>query len=139
MGFTVAVLKITNELDRLRERRGEIPVERVRTAELPALADTGSYMVSLPAETIRELGLPLTGSQPVLTAGGTVMIRSFSNAHLEMFDRHMTMDVLEGLPGTPALIAVTLMELFDLIVDPRTQRILPRDSREWGIRQYLAS
>ncbi len=139
MGFTISTLKISNELDRIRSLRGELEDTRIRTVEIAALADTGSYMVSLPPEVIRELGLPQAGTLPALTAAGRIELRSFSMAHLELFGRRMTVEVLEGQPETPALIGVTIMELFDLIVDPRTRRLLPRDATDWAIGMLLAS
>ena len=95
--------------------------EPEKSLEVEAVIDTGATMVVLPKDIVEELGLRKMryGSNKVETKPiyGVVTI--------ELKGRSANLDVLVEEKGSQPLIGQVLLELLDLIVEPKTRKLIP--------------
>ena len=110
-------------------------VERVRitnifhpekSVEVDALIDTGATMVVLPQDIVDKLGLRKVREVKVRYANNKVEIKPVYRAVIiEIFGREGTFDVIGEEEGSQPLIGQVVLEVLDLIVDPKTRKLIP--------------
>jgi len=130
MGRTKAILKVRNFGDMQKAAEGLILATAVRTVEIEALVDTGATYVSLPKSEIEKLGLPFHRNIRIVTANGPASRRLFTGAQIELNGREFLTEVMENGQGTPALVGYLLLEALDLVVDPKSQQVIPNPAHE---------
>ncbi len=119
MGKVVTRIKLTNFVDLERARLGELPPDRVRTAEVDALVDTGATMLVLPAQVVRQLGLRELDRRRVRYANGSVgVVPVVTGLQVEILGRWTGCDALVEAEGTTPLLGQIPLEALDLVVDP---------------------
>ena len=124
MGRVIMKVRLTNDADAENCRRGMIPSEEVREAEIEALVDTGATMLVLPGSVVATLGLPERGRRKVRYADGRVAeVGWVGGIRLEILGREMTCDALVEPHAGLALIGQLQLEELDLIVDPKSREL----------------
>ena len=123
MGRVMEKIRISNVLDVMHAERGDIPADQVRRTEIDALVDTGATSLVLPEALVAKLGLEIRGHNVVRYADGRADTVPRVTVHLEILGRPMTCDALVVPGRETALIGQIPLELLDLRVDPRNQRI----------------
>ncbi len=138
MGRTMARLTVENIFDVQKAAEGGISPDQVRRVEVDAIVDTGASLVSLPRSEMAKLGLLFNRSVPVRTANGSVTRRTFMGARIILNGRDFEMEVMENDDQTPPLIGVLILEALDLVVDPKTQKLIgnPAHDGQWVLDLY---
>ena len=117
-----------------RSKMGKV-IERVKiinvfepskSTEIDALIDTGATMVVLPQDIVRELELRKVRDVKVRYANNKVEMKPVYRAVvIEIFGREGTFDVICEEEGSQPLIGQMVLEVLDLVVDPRTKKLMP--------------
>lgn len=116
---------IENLDDHLDARRGTLPAERVRRAEVTdALVDSGATMLLLPTRMVKELGLKPLRTQPARTANGIVQMQLHRAVRLSVQGRDCVMDVGEVSDDLPVIIGQLPLEAMDWHIDMRGHRLI---------------
>jgi len=124
VGTIVVQLTIANHRDQGHAAAGFIPADQVRTVTLDGvIVDTGATTLSLPANVIARLGLPLRREVATLTAIGPSTARLYQDAAITLLGREGTFDVLELPAGMDALLGFVPMEVLGLEPDLHNQRL----------------
>lgn len=114
MGKVVERVKITNLLD------------PSRSLEVDAIIDTGATMLVLPQELVDKLGLKKMREVKVRYANNKTETKAvYGVATVEIQGRAGEFNVLAESEGFQPLIGQIILEQLDLIVDPRSKRVVP--------------
>jgi len=118
------LVKLTNSMDEMLWRRGQLASDQVRRYEADAMVDTGAIRTVIPPHVLQALGLEIRGQRVAEYADG----------------RHDTVGVTEPLVveilgrdtldealvlGDEVLIGQTVLEKLDLLADCTRQRVVP--------------
>jgi clan AA aspartic protease len=124
MGEIRVKVRITNSMDEMRLRRGEIPEAAVRTYEADALVDTGAVRSVIPAHVQEKLGILERGQRVAEYADGR--LDTVGVTEPVIFDV-MGRDTLEEalVLGDEVLIGQTVLEKLDLLADCANRRLIP--------------
>jgi clan AA aspartic protease len=123
MGRVVARIKLTNYGDQIVRERG-LTRDRPRSLEVEALVDTGATELALKPSVIKALGLEPLQTARVSTATGPAKIRRYGAVRLELMNRWVICDVAEVPERVPNLLGQVPLEVLDLVVDSRGQRLI---------------
>jgi len=129
MGKVIEKVRVTNYND------------PAKSTEVDAVIDTGATMVVLPQDIVDGLGLKKIRETKVRYANNKLESRSiYGVATIELKGRSANLDVLAEVAGSQPLIGQVLLELLDLVVDPRTRTVMvnPR-SPEMPMVEILAT
>ena len=113
MGVTKVKLTIKNPLN------GEDGVEE------EFLVDSGAHYTVLPASTVKKLGLKKSYTQEFVLADGRVIKRDLGSAFISFEGRQLAIPVVLGKKGDSALLGITTLESFGLMLDPFKRKIYP--------------
>jgi len=130
MGRTLEKIIVRNFGDVLKFEEGIIPEENIRAVEIDAVVDTGATYVCISREEIEKLGLLYHDSISIKTANGRAKRRTFKGAEVELNGRSFVMEVMENDDDTQALIGYLLLEALDLVVDPKSQEVIPNPAHD---------
>jgi len=99
---------------------------QTKTMEVEAVIDTGATMLVLPKNLVDELALRKIRDAKVKYANNQVQIKPvYSAVTLELKGRIGTFDVLAEAEGSQPLVGQVVLEVLDLVVDPRTRTVTP--------------
>jgi len=126
MGRTIASVTVTNIFD---------AKEKIK---INAVADTGAAYLCLQPEVIEKMKLKCVGERNVQTANGGATRRLFGPCEIIVLGRDTRMDVMENDSETPALLGYLILEALDLIVDSKSQKVIPNPASdgEWLVDMY---
>ena len=97
-----------------------------KSIEIEALVDTGATMMVLPEDMVRELGLKKVREVKARYANNKVEMKPVYRAVIvEILGREGTFDVIGEEEGAQPLIGQVVLEVLDLVVDPRTRKLIP--------------
>ena len=114
MGKVIEKVKLTNLFD------------TARSVEVEAVIDTGATMMVLPQDTVDELGLRKIRDVKVKYANGKTELKSvYGVVTVEIKGRTGNFDVLAESEGSQPLVGQVVLEILDLVVDPRTRKLMP--------------
>ena len=100
--------------------------EPEKSVEVEAVIDTGATMVVLPKDIVEELGLGKMREVKVRYANNKVETKPiYGVVNIELKGRSANLDVLVEEKGSQPLIGQVLSELLDLIVEPKTRKLIP--------------
>ena len=117
-------IKLTHSTDHDLAERGLLEPDKVRSAEVEALVDTGATMLTLPADLVERLGFPVMRVRKARLANGEVVdVPYVGNVRFEVLGRDMTCDALVMPTGSTPLIGQMQLEGLDLIVDPKNREV----------------
>jgi len=130
MGRVMVTIKVENLADVVRAAKGEIPEGQVHRLEFEARVDTGATLLCLPKSKINELGLSLLDKRRTTTANGVVEREIFQAVSLTLLGRTCSIDVMELPEDAPPLVGYIALENLDLVVDPKSQSVMPNPAHE---------
>jgi clan AA aspartic protease len=100
-------------------------IEKSKTVDIDAVIDTGATMVVLPQEIIEKLGLKKIRDVKVKYANNKIEKKSiYGVVTIEIKGRIGNFDVSAEEKGSQPLIGQVVLEVLDLIVDPRTKTLI---------------
>lgn len=124
MGKVLVKATIQNLGDLYAAQQGNLKPDKVRKLEIDkALVDTGATFLSLPKNTIKQLGLKKFRTRKARTAAGEMVTGIYEAVRLTIDGRDCTVDVAEVKGNTP-LIGQIPLEALDFVVDPVGRRLL---------------
>lgn len=114
MGKVIEKVKFTSLLD------------QTKSIEIEAVIDTGATMVVLPQNVVEKLGLKKIRETKVRYANNKTELKSiYGVVTIEIKGRTGNFDVLAEAEGSQPLIGQVVLEILDLVVDPRTRTLAP--------------
>lgn len=127
VGKVVVDFELTNAGDEEMVRRKQMKPDAVRRIRVQgAIVDTGSTVLSIPEELIKQLGLSVLRQAWSIYADGRREPRNvYGNATIHLMGRTDTVTVLAGHKGQPPLLGQIPLEGLDLHVDCKHQRLIP--------------
>ena len=124
MGVVRIKVKLTNAIDEALVSRGLLNSNLLRVYETEALVDTGAVRTVLPKSVVQHLGLRIRGQQIAQYANGSEESVGLTEpVIIELEGRETTEATL--VTGDTVLIGQTVLETLDLLVDCRSQRLIP--------------
>ena len=124
MGEVKVKLKLTNQTDEVLAHKQKIAPDEVRSLELEGGVDTGAVSLSLPSPVAETLGLERLGKYVAQYADGRMEEVDVTEAvTVEIMGRTTRESAM--VLGDEVLIGQTIMEITDLLVDCRDQRLMP--------------
>lgn len=133
MGKVTVDLTITNHIDQILAERGFIDADQVRSMTLTdVLVDTGASRLCLPADVVRQLGLPLQSEVDARIAVGVQSLRVFKEVDLAVCGRKGTFNCVELPEGESPLLGLIPLEDLGLQPDLQNQQIkvLPQTGKD---------
>jgi clan AA aspartic protease len=125
MGRVLTEATIENSGDLWAVRNGLKTPDLVRRVSvIDALVDTGATTLALPTRVITELGLYKLGEKRSRSSLGTGTVSMYEAVRLTIQGRDATVDVMEVPDDVPVLIGQIPLEMMDLVVDLRGQRLI---------------
>lgn len=114
MGKVIEKIKVMNLL------------EPTKSVEIEAVIDTDATMVVLPQNIVDALGLKKIRETKVRYANNKTELKSiYGVVTIEIKGRTGNFDVLAESEGSQPLIGQVVLEILDLVVDPRTRTLMP--------------
>src|SRR6266480_3988615 len=124
MGKVIVKIKVTNYSDMVLQRL-KLTKRKVRQMEVEALVDTGATRLYLKPSVIKGLGLTRTGTVRSQTTNGSAIRYKYEPVELELMERRESFDVIEIPENVPNLLGQVPLEVLDLVVDTKRQRLIP--------------
>ena len=125
MGEVKVSVHVENAYDREFADRGLWNPDRVKTAIVEMVVDTGSTLPVLPEHIVAQLGLRRLYQTPAKLADGTVRnVWIASGAQFRFLSRICIVDCVVGPSEMPALLGQIPLEEMDLLVDCRQQTLI---------------
>ena len=124
MGKVVVKLKLTNLFDIALSTR-QVTKARPRQVEVPALLDTGATRLYLKPSVIKKLGLQRVDAVRSRTTNGEAIRFKYEPVQLELLGRKENFDVIEIPETVPNLLGQVPLEVLDLVVDSKRQKLIP--------------
>lgn len=111
MGITTVKLTVRN------------PMHPAKKITENFLVDTGAHYTILPQDAVKKLGLRPSFKQEFALADGKVISRNIGSALITYDGKEMAAPVVLGEKGDDAILGVTTLESFGLMVDPFNRKI----------------
>jgi len=124
MGEVRTKVKLSNSYDESRRQRGEITKDEVRRYEADALVDTVAVSPVIPANVVKMLGLLSRGQRVAEYADGRKDIVEITEPIIFNIIGRETEEGAMVL-GDEVIIGQTILEVLDLQVDCRNQKLIP--------------
>lgn len=112
MGITTVTLTIKNPFQ---------PAKKEVKAEF--LVDTGAHYTVVPYRMVKNLDLKPSFQQKFSLADGRIMKRTIGSALVQFEKKELPVPVVLGQKGDSALLGVTTLEAFGLMIDPFRREI----------------
>lgn len=103
------------------------PRTGVRSAEIPALADTGATLTVVPGAILQELGIQKLRKISLVLADGRRAERDVGDAAVAVNGESVPCRIIFGESGDATLLGLTVLEQLGLAVDPVQRRLVPTD------------
>jgi clan AA aspartic protease len=127
MGEVKVEVELENALDRERCLLGEIAEERIRSARIRTLVDSGAVLLVLPQDLVEALGLREVGKAIVTYADERREERPLAGiVTVRVGNRTTSLNCVVGPPGSEPLLGQVALETMDLLVDCTQQKLTPR-------------
>lgn len=124
MGEVKAKVKLTNALDEMLMRRGQLNAGEVRVYEAEGVVDTGAVLTVLPIHIVQHLGLAIRGQRIAEYADGRKEALGITEPVIIEWEGRDTLEEVLVL-GAEILIGQTVLEKLDLLVDCANHRLVP--------------
>ena len=130
MGRFAAEFEVANNEDVIDARNGVLLPEKIRSARLRGVVDTGASNLVLPASVVSALGLP--GGRPTVVQyadNRTAVRQVVQNVEVRLLDRSSIFYAIVEPDCPEPLIGAIVLEVLDLVVNSKTHQLEPRDPR----------
>ena len=129
MGRFAVELEVSNYKDLVKVEEGSLEATDVRRKIIRGVVDPGATLLVLPLALANELGLPIMKQRIKLRyADGRRSIRQEAHAvYVRLEGREGIFTAIVEPKRDTVLIGAIVLEQFDLLVDCRKGRVLPRD------------
>lgn len=138
MGLVYAEIELTSVDDLVLHRRGFLPEDKIKRMTINALVDTGAYMLVISDHIRQQLDLPFIEEQ-VFRLADEKEVRGQVVGPVEVrFENRSTTVravVLEGV--VEPLLGSIPMEVLDVIVEPKQQRLVVNPESPFIATKYL--
>jgi len=124
MGKVVVKIKLTNLFD-LAVYTRHVSKTKPRKVEVDALADTGAIRLYLKPSVIKKLGLQRVDAVRSRTTNGEAIRFKYESVQPELMGRRENFDVIEIPESVPNLLGQVPLEVLDLVVDTKRQKLIP--------------
>ena len=124
VGKVIVRVKLTNLKDTFLKQAG-VRRGKPRAVEVDALVDTGATRLYLKPSVIKRLGLARTDTVPSQSTNGEALRHKCEPVELELMGRRENFDVIEVPESVPNLLGQVPLEVLDLVVDAKGQRLIP--------------
>jgi len=111
MGMTSVKLTIKN------------PFDMTKSVESEFLVDSGAHYTVIPFAVVKELSLKPSYVQEFSLADGKIIKRSIGGAMVKFENKELPVPVVLGMKDDTALLGVTTLESFGLMLDPFKRRL----------------
>lgn len=123
-------IELTNYGDLVLARRGDLLPGKVRRCTLRGVVDSGAAELVLPEAVAKQLGAPLKGKVKVRYADQRHALRDkVEGIHVTLQGRDGVYDAIVEPKHRTVLIGAFVLENLDFLVDPKNERLVPRDPR----------
>jgi clan AA aspartic protease len=113
MGATTVTLTLRN------------PDDPTKTATGQFLVDSGAHYTVIPQQMVKRLALKPAFNQKFSLADGRIVTRAIGSAVVTLEGRELPAPVVLGQKDDSALLGVTTLETFGLMLDPFRRNIYP--------------
>ncbi|HWY85586.1 MAG TPA: aspartyl protease family protein [Gemmataceae bacterium] len=128
MGIFSVEFQVANYGDLVLAERGQLAADQVRRKTISGIVDSGAVRLVLPEALAKELGLTLGDKINVRYADGRrVQRRQAKGVHVEIMGRQGAFTAIIEPKRETALVGALVLEDFDLLVDCKHQRLMPRN------------
>jgi predicted aspartyl protease len=124
MGKVIVKVKLTRLKDLFLKDAGARRT-RPRQVEVEALVDTDAKRLYLKPSVIAKLGLQRVDAVRSRTTNGEAIRFKYEPVQLELMGRKENFDVIEVPESVPNLLGQVPLEVLDLVVDSKGQKLIP--------------
>ena len=125
MGLSYAEVEIANYDDIAAARRGTIRPDEVRRMKVNCLADSGALMLAINEDISTQLGLVKIEERLAELADGSILSFPVVSPVELRFGNRKTVVYAMVLPkNAEPLLGAIPMEDMDLVIEPKTQRVI---------------
>ncbi len=124
MGKVMVKIKLTNLKD-LFLKQANVRKAVPRAIEVESLVDTGATRLYLKPSVIRKLDLQRVDAVRSQTTNGEAIPFKYEPVQLELMGRKENFDVIEVPETVPNLLGQVPLEVLDLVVDSKRQKLIP--------------
>ena len=124
MGKVIVKIKLTNLKDIFLKSAGARRAGP-RVIEVESLVDTGATRLYLKPSVIKKLGLLRVDAVRSQTTNGEAIRFKYEPVQLELMGRKENFDVIEVPESVPNLLGQVPLEVLDLVVDSKRQKLIP--------------
>ena len=124
MGKVIVKIKLTNLKDIFLKSAGARRAGP-RVIEVESLVDTGATRLYLKPSVIKKLGLLRVDAVRSQTTNGEAIRFKYEPVQLELMGRKENFDVIELPESVPNLLGQVPLEVLDLVVDSKRQKLIP--------------
>jgi clan AA aspartic protease len=137
MRKVIVKLKLTSLKDLFLKQAGARR-GRPRQLEVEALVDTGATRLYLKPSVIAKLGLERVDAVRSRTTNGEAIRFEYEPVQVELMGRKENVDVIEVPETVPNLLGQVPLEILDLVVDSKGQKLIPNPAhgREQMTEEY---
>jgi len=130
MGRFAVEVDLGNNADLILVQLGMLPAEKVRRVTVPGVVDTGATLMILPESVVQQLGLSPAGTIDVRYADERTATRAaVGNIAVKLCGREKVVDGWVEPDRKDVLIGAVALEVLDLLIDCKNQRLVPRDPK----------
>ncbi len=123
-------IELANYSDMILAREGIITPEKVRRCKLSGVVDSGAAELVLPETVAKQLGVRVKKKVKVRYADDRNAMRDKVDlVHLKMQGRDGVYDAIVEPKRRTVLIGALVLEHLDFLIDPKNERLVPRDPR----------
>jgi len=124
MGKIIVKIKLTNLFDMAFYGR-QLSKRKPRQVEVESLVDTGATRLYLKPSVIKKLGLQRVDAVRSQSTNGEAIRFKYEPVQLELMGRKENFDVIEVPESVPNLLGQVPLEVLDLVVDSKRQKLIP--------------
>ena len=137
VGKVIVRIKLTNYNDVVLYE-GRALKTQPRHVEVESLVDTGATRLYLKPSVIKKLGLKKVDAVRSHTTNGEAVRFKYAPVQLELMGRKEIFDVIEVPESVPNLLGQVPLEVLDLVVDNKGQKLIPNPAHggEQMIEEY---
>lgn len=124
--FSVPI-EVMNNDDLVMVRRKLLDPAKVRRIVVDGIVDPGATMLILPESMGKQLGLVEQGQVRVQYGNGRAVLRPKVGVFVTLQGRGNTFSAILEPRRSTALISTFVLDVLDFLVDPKKQKLYPRD------------